>query len=58
MGQGARLELRMDPEDKAWIERAAALTGRSLTAFATEVVVARSGRPRGGAGGGPAGVVR
>jgi hypothetical protein len=42
MGQGARLELRMDPEDKALIERAAALTGRSLTAFVTEVVVARA----------------
>lgn len=38
----ARLELRIAPENKQLIERAAELSNRSLTAFVTEVLVARA----------------
>lgn len=34
----ARLELRINPEDKALIERAASLSGQSVTAFAIAVL--------------------
>ncbi len=38
----ARLELRIAPESKQLIERAAKLSNTTLTAFVTEVVVARA----------------
>lgn len=38
----ARLELRIEPADKALIERAAELQHRSVTAFASAVLVARA----------------
>jgi hypothetical protein len=40
--QTARLELRIAPESKQLIERAAELSNRSVTAFVTDVVVARA----------------
>ncbi|MCA9488973.1 MAG: DUF1778 domain-containing protein [Alphaproteobacteria bacterium] len=40
--QTARLELRIAPESKHLIERAAELSHLSVTAFVTEVVVARA----------------
>lgn len=40
--QTSRLELRIAPESKHLIERAAELSNRSVTAFVTEVVVARA----------------
>ncbi len=40
--QSARIELRIAPESKHLIERAAELSNRSVTAFVTEVVVARA----------------
>ena len=42
MAATARLELRIAPEHKELIERAAALTDRSVTTFATEVLVSRA----------------
>ena len=38
----ARLELRIDPAHKALIEKAAELSQRSVTAFASAVLVARA----------------
>ena len=40
--QTARLQLRIAPESKQLIERAAELSNRSVTAFVTDVVVARA----------------
>jgi hypothetical protein len=42
MPSTARIELRVTPEDKDLIERAAELTGRSVTGFATETLVERA----------------
>jgi len=40
----ARLELRISPEKKELIERAARLTNSTLTAFVTDTLVARARR--------------
>ena len=40
--RSARLELRISPEKKRLIERAAELSETSVTAFATEVLVERA----------------
>ena len=40
--QSARLELRIAPESKKLIERAAEVTNTSVTRFVTDVVVARA----------------
>ena len=42
MSSTARIEVRIEPQSKDLIERAAALTHRSVTTFVTEVVVARA----------------
>ena len=42
MSATARLELRIDPESKALIERAALLSRRSVAAFTKEVLVTRA----------------
>lgn len=42
MTASARLDLRIPQDAKLRIERAAELTGRSVTAFVTEVVLARA----------------
>lgn len=42
MGQSARLELRVEPETKALVERAAALTHQSVSAFVTAVLLERA----------------
>jgi uncharacterized protein (DUF1778 family) len=46
--RSARIELRVTPETKHLIERAAELSNRSLTAFVTEVAVARARELLGG----------
>jgi hypothetical protein len=38
----ARLELRIEPDNKLLIERAAELSHQSVTAFATDALVARA----------------
>lgn len=42
MPASARLDLRIDPDNKALIERAAALSRVSMTTFVTNVLVARA----------------
>ncbi|MEN0068087.1 MAG: DUF1778 domain-containing protein [Myxococcota bacterium] len=43
-GSTARLELRISPEKKELIERAARLTNSTLTAFVTDTLVAQARR--------------
>jgi hypothetical protein len=42
MAAGARLEIRMQPEDKALIERAAELSNLSVTSFVTGILMVRA----------------
>ena len=42
MASAARLELRIDPEHKRLIERAAAAQNRSVSSFVVEVLLERS----------------
>lgn len=55
MSQSARLELRVKPETKALVERAAALTQQSVSAFVTAVLLERATEVVHGAGAPPPG---